>query len=362
MNDFKAEPDELLAAESKAAERVIRSGWYILGSEVERFESLFAAWAGLPRAAGVGNGMDALEIGLRAAGIGTGNEVITTPMTAFATVLAIIRSGTVPVLADINPDTAVLDIASAERCLSPKTRAVLLVHLYGRIHDMNLWTSFCADKGIALIEDCAQALGARWNGSPAGSFGLFGAFSFYPTKNLGALGDGGAVSMSTVELDARVRMLRNYGQRIRYFHDEIGLNSRLDEIQAAILAERMRWLDRFIARRREIARLYDAGITNPAVRLLSSPPDAKNHSYHLYVVLCEERDRLSAYLKDCGIETYVHYPVPIHFQKPTRSITRDRMGLPAAERYARTCLSLPCHPQLSQSDVQAVIDAVNHFR
>lgn len=361
MNEFKAEPEELLAAEARAAERVIRSGWYILGGELARFEKAFADWTGLRYMAGVGNGMDAIEIGLRAAGIGPGDEVITTPMTAFATVLAIYRSGATPVLADIDPETALLSMESVERCVTKRTKGVLLVHLYGRVPDMDAWRAFCADRSLALFEDCAQAHGARWKGNHAGTFGSFGAFSFYPTKNLGAIGDGGALGTGSEELDAKVRVLRNYGQSVRYHHDEIGLNSRLDELQAAILAERLLWLDRFVERRRVIAARYDQGLRTPLVRPLAPPAERENHAYHLYVVRYGQRDRLSAYLKDRGVETLIHYPVPVHRQRPTMDIRRDPKGLTAAELHGDTCLSIPCHPQMSEADVEKVIQEINAF-
>jgi dTDP-4-amino-4,6-dideoxygalactose transaminase len=361
LNDFRAEPEELVRVEVAAAERVIRSGWYILGEELTRFEKAFGVWARLPRLAGVGNGMDAIEIGLRASGIGAGDEVVSTPMTAFASTLAILRAGATPVMADIDPETALLDLASVERCLTRRTKAVLLVHLYGRLPDMDAWSALCARHRIALLEDCAQAHGASWEGKSAGTFGLFGAFSFYPTKNLGALGDGGAVCMSTPEGDAAARVLRNYGQSDRYRHDAVGLNSRLDEMQAALLTERIAWLDRFLARRREIASAYDRRITNPLVKPLAPARSLENHVYHLYVVRCEERDRLAAHLAGHGIQTLIHYPVPVHCQKPTQDLARDPAGLAATERHASTCLSIPCHPQMSDSDVAKVIDALNAF-
>jgi dTDP-4-amino-4,6-dideoxygalactose transaminase len=305
--------------------------------------------------------MDAIEIGLRANGIGRGDEVITTPITAFATILAILRAGATPVLADVDADTGLLDLSSVARCITSRTRAVLLVHLYGRVADMLQWTEFCASHGIALLEDCAQAHGARWKGQPAGSFGLFGAYSFYPTKNLGALGDGGAVVSSTAEMDASVRMLRNYGQSKRYFHDHEGLNSRLDEIQAAILRVRLTWLDRFIARRRMIAGTYDSHIVNPHVRTIPASDPAESYVYHLYVILSDERDRLASFMREQGIETFIHYPVPAHHQKPTSTLARDPKGLPRAEHFSATCLSIPCHPQMSDSDVGSVIESVNAF-
>ena len=349
-------------AKARAAERVIRSGHYILGEEVNRFETRFAEWSGLPRVAGTGNGMDAIEIGLRALGIGKGDQVITTPMTAFATVLAIVRAGAEPVLADIDPHTAILDAASARRCITRRTKGVLLVHLYGRMADMDEWSDLCVRHGLALLEDCAQAHGARWCQRPVGSFGLFGAFSFYPTKNLGCVGDGGALATATAELDAKARMLRDYGQSSKYVHAEIGLNSRLDEIQAAIMQERIRWLDSFTARRREIARAYRNGISNSLVRHLAPPGEPECHVFHQYVILCETRDALSAHLRKSRIETLIHYPVPAHLQPPTRDAKRDRRGLTMSETHANTCLSLPCHPCMSDTDVAQVIDAVNAYR
>ncbi len=362
MNDFKAEPEELRVAELTAMERVLRSGWYVLGNELQTFEQAWARRCGVAHAAGVGNGMDAIEIGLRALNIGSGDEVITTPMTAFATVLAIIRAGAVPVLADIDPGTALLDPASVERCIGPKTRAALLVHLYGQVRAMESWTALCERHGIALIEDCAQAHLAQWDEKMAGSFGSFGAYSFYPTKNLGALGDGGALVCNDAELAQRAAVLRNYGQSVRYHHPTLGLNSRLDELQAALLLTRLEWLEGFTARRCQIARTYHAGIANSAVRLLSRPIQARSHVYHLFVVLSQERDRLAHHLKEKGVQTLVHYPVPVHGQPPCKELQRDPSGLRAAEQHAAQCLSIPCHPQMSDADVTKVIDSINAFK
>jgi dTDP-4-amino-4,6-dideoxygalactose transaminase len=362
MNDFKAEPEDLRVAELSALDRVLRSGWYVLGNEVKAFESKWAERCGLAHAVGVGNGMDAIEIGLRALGVGEGDEVITTPMTAFATVLAIIRAGAVPVLADIKADTALLDPESVERCISPRTRAVLLVHLYGQVREMESWSALCDKHRIALLEDCAQSHLARWNGKVAGSFGRFGAYSFYPTKNLGALGDAGALVSSDSELAQRASVLRNYGQSVRYHHTELGMNSRLDEMQAALLQVRLERLDEFTERRREIARAYRERITNTRIRLLSSPAQTGSHVYHLFVLLCDERERLAQHLKSGGVETYVHYPVPVHFQIPGKGLRCDPNGLAAAESHARLCLSIPCHPQMTDADVSTVIDAINVYK
>lgn len=361
MNDFKAEPEELRQAELKAAERVIRSGWYILGNELKAFEALWARHAGTLHCLGVGNGMDAIEIGLRASGIGPGDEVITTPMTAFASVLAVIRAGAVPVLADIDPATGLMDIHSARKCISPKTKGILLVHLYGQVRAMDEWIALCKDANISLFEDCAQAHLASWKGKPAGSHGEWGAYSFYPTKNLGTLGDGGAFVTSRADLAEVAARLRNYGQSKRYYHSDLGLNSRLDEIHAAILSARLEWLQGFTARRKEIAARYRTGLRNPKVRLQAGPIEAENHVYHLFPVTCDHRDDLMAHLRLKGVESLIHYPVPVHMQEACRGIRTAPGGLPNAESHAQTCLTLPCHPQLTEVETDKVIEAVNAF-
>lgn len=361
MNDFKAEPPELREAMLDAVRRVLESGWYVLGKEVVAFEKLWAAACGVAHAAGVGNGMDAIEIALRALNIGPGDEVITTPMTAFATVLAILRAGATPVLADIDPQSALLSIESAVRCISPKTKGLVLVHLYGQVRNMNAWSEFCAKNEIKLIEDCAQAHLATWQGKVAGSFGVAGAYSFYPTKNLGAPGDAGMLVTNDGTLAQRAGRLRNYGQSVRYHHPEIGMNSRLDEIHAAMLAERMKWLPVFTQRRRQIAESYQAGIKNSLVRLLASPEEPSAHVYHLFIVTCEQRDVLQSHLQQHQVQSHIHYPIPIHTQEPCREIARDPQGLGNSERHAAICLSLPCHPQMTDNDVAVVISAVNVF-
>lgn len=361
MNDFKVEPEELIQREMIAVERVLRSGWYVLGNEVKAFESVWANKCGVKYAVGVGNGMDAIEIGLRALEIGPGDEVITTPMTAFATVLAIVRAGATPVLADIDPNTALLSLESVKRCLSSKTKAVLLVHLYGQVGNMEAWMGFCKEHQILLLEDCAQSHLARWDDKTAGSFGSFGAYSFYPTKNLGAIGDGGALVTNDEDLADKVMVIRNYGQKHRYHHTEFGLNSRLDELQAAILVERMAWLNEFTQSRQKIAARFHADISNPCIRLLSRPEQVDSHVYHLFVVLCDERDKLSQYLTDAGIANLSHYPVPVHQQSPCSGINTDPTGLPVAEQHASTCLSIPCHPQLTESEVTKIIETLNAF-
>jgi len=362
MNDFKQEDESLVRIQVESMERVVRSGWYVLGNEVREFEAEWACWLGTPHAVGVGNGMDALEIGLRAMGIGKGDEVITTPMTAFATVLSILRAGAEPVLADIDPDTAILDPRSVERCITSKTKAVMLVHLYGQAGPLEVFTSLCRDRGIALIEDCAQAHGAKVDGRSVGTWGACAGWSFYPTKNLGCIGDGGALSTGSDEIADLARKIRNYGQSVRYEHPLVGLNSRLDELQAAILRDRLRLLDGWITRRREIARAYEKGIGNSRLKALPLPADEQRHAHHLFVVTASDRLGLQAHLKANGVESLIHYPIPVHHQESCRGIRIDPNGLPVAERHAKECLSLPIHPMLSDREVEQVVGAVNAWK
>jgi dTDP-4-amino-4,6-dideoxygalactose transaminase len=361
MNDFLAEPPELRASVVAALTRVAESGYFVLGPEVGGFEEKFASWTGIPHITGVANGLDALALGLRALGIGPGDEVITTPMTAFATILAITQVGATPVLADIDEGTALLSAESVQRVISPATKALILVHLYGQVKNVTAWVELCEQAGIHLIEDCAQSHGARENGVHCGQFGAFGAFSFYPTKNLGALGDGGALGSTDGDLVARVATLRNYGQTDRYHHEHLGVNSRLDEIQAAVLSEKLAWIDQFTNRRREIASRYLAELSSPHVTLLEPPQHPENHVYHLFVVTTPHREKLMGHLAQAGIDTLIHYPVPAHHQRALPFAATDPQGLGNAERHAKTCLSLPCHPGISDDDVTRVIEAVNSF-
>lgn len=361
MNDFNAEPAALKEEMLAVVARVIDSSWFVLGEEVKTFEHCWADTCGVSHAVGVGNGMDAIEIALRSLNIGLGDEVITTSMTAFATVLAILRAGATPVLADIDADTALLNRESVARCISPKTKAVILVHLYGQVRDMDAWVKFCDSRELNLIEDCAQSHLATWQGCVAGSFGKAGAYSFYPTKNLGALGDSGMLVTKDYEIAESASRLRNYGQSERYHHPEIGMNSRLDEIHAAMLQVRLKFLPEFTQRRQTIADQYRQGIKHPLVNQLVAPQETSAHVYHLYAILCKERDALQKHLESCGVQTHSHYPVPVHYQDSCKNIYRDPQGLAVSERHSKTCLSLPCHPQMSDEDVTTVIEAVNTF-
>jgi dTDP-4-amino-4,6-dideoxygalactose transaminase len=362
MNDFATEPEELIQAQIKAVEQVIRSGWYVLGKEVSNFEKIWAQQCQVSHAVGVANGMDAIEIGLRCLNLQAGDEVITTPMTAFATVLGIMRAGLVPVLADIDPRTGLLNPDSVERCLSNRTKAVLLVHLYGQIAQIDRWLEVSTNHNILLLEDCAQSHLARWQGKTAGSFGIWGAYSFYPTKNLGAIGDAGALVTNSETIANQAKILRNYGQSQRYHHPEIGLNSRLDELQAALLSVRLQWLESFTQRRQKIAQVYFQGIDNPKIKLLAPPPTRESHVYHLFVLLTQERETLREYLNKNGINTLIHYPIPVHYQPPCQQLKTDPQGLKNAEYHAEHCLSIPCHPQMSDQDINHIIEVINDYR
>lgn len=361
INDFRRDPEELITSQVAAVERVLRSGQYVLGPEVVDFEKKWADYSGVPFSVGVGNGLDAIEIGLRAIGVGVGDEVITTGMTAIASVLGITRAGATPVLADIDPRTALLDPESSARCITSRTRAIMPVHLYGQVRGMDGWRRFCSDHGIFLVEDCAQAHGAVESDTPAGAFGEWGACSFYPTKNLGAVGDGGALNTTCESTALTARKLRNYGQSERYHHPLLGLNSRLDELQAALLSERLKFLPQFTERRKGIASAYYSGISTEKVKLLDPPLEPSAHVHHLFVVLAIDRYKLGAHLATRGIQTLIHYPIPVHYQQPYAKIIRDPEGLTATERHATECLSIPCHPNMTDEDVDHVINSINDF-
>lgn len=358
FNDFT---DFNRTTDIAAIERVLRSGVLVLGKEVRDFEQSWSARCGVRHAVGVANGMDAIELGLRAVGIGEGDEVITTPMTAVATVLAIVRAGATPVLADIDPVTALLDPDSVDRCLTARTKAILLVHLYGQVRDMPMWVDFAQSNGILLLEDCAQAHEASSEGRVVGSWGEFGAYSFYPTKNLGACGDAGAIVTNRDDVASRAKMLRNYGQSNRYEHPIVGVNSRLDEIQAAVLSQRLSQLAYRTQRRRDIAQTYRSQLRSPRIHLLAEPENEASHVYHLFVIQSEDRDALQQHLLSSGIQTLIHYPVPVHRQTAFSGCRIDPAGLINSEVHAQSCLSLPCAPHLSESEVARVVRAVNSF-
>lgn len=356
FNDLKPLHTLLADELNAAALRALNSGWYILGPELAAFEAEFAAYHGVGHAVGVANGTDAIELALRAGGVGPGDEVITVAHTAVPTVCAVERAGATPVLVEINPDTYTMDPDAARAAITPRTKALLPVHLYGHPADMDALGALAAQHGLLLVEDCAQAHGARWRGRVVGAFGHLAAFSFYPTKNLGAAGDGGAVITSDAQLAERLRLLRNYGQAVRYHNVVRGVNSRLDEVQAAILRVKLPYLDAHNAQRRALAASYDgalAGVTLPRA------VGAVEHVYHLYVVRHPQRDRLMQALQARGVGTLIHYPVPVHRQEAYADLGYRPGSLPLTEQAAREILSLPLYIGLTAADVQAAATAVS---
>jgi dTDP-4-amino-4,6-dideoxygalactose transaminase len=356
----------------EAIRETLDSGRYTLGGQASEFEREFAAYLGAKRCVGVANGTDALHLALRAAGVGAGDVVITVAHTAVATVAAVEMAGASPLLVDIDPATFTISPEAVEDAIRSyrdqphinRIRAILPVHLYGRPADMRAICDIARRYDLKVVEDCAQAHGAtihRMGGFKVGVFGDAAAFSFYPTKNLGALGDGGAVVTNDAEVAERVGLLREYGWRERYVSDQPGFNSRLDELQAAILRVKLKYLDVENARRREIARIYDDRLASTSLRLPERPVGVES-VYHQYVARCDERDGLREHLRERGVGTLVHYPVPVHLQPAYRNrVPVHRGALPATEQAARQVLSLPMHAQLSDAQVERVCEAISRW-
>jgi dTDP-3-amino-3,4,6-trideoxy-alpha-D-glucose transaminase len=339
----------------QAIERVVERGWFVLGPEVEAFEAEFAAASGAAHAVGVGTGTDAIALAIRALGIGAGDEVVVPAITAAYTGLAVLMAGARPVFVDVDPECLTLDPAACEARIGPRTAAILPVHLFGQPADLETLRRIASRHALAVIEDCCQAHLATCAGVPVGTSTNAGAFSFYPTKNLGALGDAGAIVTSDAALADRLRTLRNGGQVDRYHHTTAGVNSRLDEMQAAVLRARLPLLDAWTTRRRALAAHYR--------RLLPSAlPVAERdagHVYHLFATRSAARDGLQAHLRAAGIETLIHYPVPLPDQPAFAAARPDRA--PVAERAVRELLSLPLHPRLRDEDVARVAAAVCEY-
>jgi len=341
----------------EAIERVLASGQLILGPEVRGFESELAAYLGAGTCIGLASGTDAVMIGLRALGVGAGDEVVTVPNTAVPTVSAIRALGATPVFCDVDPDTALIDLDRLESRLSVRTRAVVPVHLFGNVVDVPALKERLGARDVAVLEDCAQAHGARLHGAHVGTLGDVGAFSFYPTKNLGAYGDGGLCVTRSEALAERIRSLREYGfdeDRIAR-HD--GWNSRLDELQAAILRVKLAHLEGFVARRRAIAAIYDDGLRASSVRPLRTTPGSE-HGRHLYVVRSDRRDELREALAERGIGTGIHYPVPIHRMPAYAALAGGDGDLSVSEALAAEIVSLPMYPELPEHDARRVVEAV----
>ena len=359
FNDLKPLVGKYRAEIDAAIARVLDRGWFILGPEVEAFESEFAAFHGTGQhAIAVANGTDAIELALRAAGIVRGDEVITTPLTAVPTVCAIERAGAIPVFADIDPATCNLNPDAFRDAITQRTRAVVPVHLYGRPADMPAILAIARPAGLLVIEDCAQAHGATIGGKCVGTFGNLAAFSFYPTKNLGAFGDGGAILTSDAAMAAKIRRLRNYGQGKQYQHLERGVNSRLDDIQMAILRVFLRHLPAHTEERRRIAKAYRARLGSLC---LQEPGSDLGHVYHLFVLRHPQRDGMRQWMSDKGVGSGIHYPLPVHLQPAYADLGFAAGSLPFAEAAAREVLSLPLSIGLSPVDIESVCDAVSSF-
>ncbi len=365
--DLSRQHDPLRAEIEGALRRVLDSGQYILGEETRLLEEELASLCGTAHAVAVASGTDGLHLALAAAGVGAGDEVVTTPFTFIATATSIARSGARPVFADIDPATFNLDIGAAASAVTTRTRAVLAVDLYGRCAEWERLEALAREREIFLVEDAAQSIGATHRGRPAGSFGDAASFSFYPTKNLGGMGDGGLVTTSRADLASKVRLLRSHGDTGRYEHAVIGLNSRMDAFQAAVLRVKLVKLDEWGAQRRRIAALYSEGLGAVAgegaapVRLPAALPPGDVSAWHQYVIRSGRRDDLAEFLRRRGIGSAVYYPAPVHLQPCFRELGVREGALPEAERACREVLALPIYPGLTDVEVEAVCEAVAAF-
>ena len=360
INDLSRHTKPIEAKLSAAMERVLHSGWFILGSEVQGFEEEFAAYCGALQCVSLANGTDALELALRAVDIGHGKNVATVGNAGMYSTIAILATGATPIYIDVHPDTLLMGVTEFQNALdNQKIDAVIVTHLYGLLGDVPAIVRLAQSHGIPVVEDCAQAHGAMLQGQRAGSFGDIGCFSFYPTKNLGALGDGGAIVTKRADLAEKVRQLRQYGWSSKYI---VGIsgggNSRLDEIQAAVLRVKLPMLDQWNFRRREIAERYTKGITNPAV--ITPAIHSENYVAHLYVIRAANRDSLKLHLAQMGIPSDIHYPVPDYLQASCQHLFTGA-GWPTTTRACNEVLTLPCFPEMTDSEVDIVINCVNSW-
>lgn len=359
--NMKAPYEELQAELDEAWQRVMQSGWYILGQEVEAFEQEFARYTGTKYCVGVGNGLEALHLILRAYEIGARDEVIVPSNTYIATWLAVSYAGARLVPVEPAERTYNLDPERIEAAITPRTRAILVVHLYGQTAEMDAINSLAQKHSLKVIEDTAQAHGARYRGKMAGNLGNAAGWSFYPGKNLGALGDAGAVTTDDPVLADKIRTLRNYGSKVKYYNLEKGFNSRLDELQAALLRAKLPHIDAWNARRIQIAEMYLEALKDTDL-LLPLVPEGMQPCWHLFVVRSKRREALQAHLKEAGIGTMIHYPVPPHLQEAYRELELPEGSFPISEAIHREALSLPMGPHLSPQDAELVIEAIKTFR
>lgn len=345
-----------------AIKRVLDSGQFIMGAEVKAFEEEMAAWLGVKHAVGVASGTDALHLALLACGIQPGDEVITTPFTFFATVEAIIHCGAKPVFVDINPVTCNMDNHLIQAVITPKTKAILPVHLYGHSCDMGGIMDIAGEHDLKVIEDCAQALGARYMDAPVGGIGDAGCLSFFPSKNLGAYGDGGMVVTNNQETADKVNALRKHGSFRTYYHDTTGFNSRLDALQAAILRVKLRRLPEWISKRQKIASMYNAAL-HSLEGLITLPPLTDGHAWNYYTIRLNHlnRDALRMFLTDRGIQTAVYYPLSLHLQQAMKEFGYQPGAFPIAEQTQLEVLSLPMYPELTEDQIHSITEAIKGF-
>lgn len=356
--DLTAQYEALKPEIDAAIARVLASGIFIMGPNVEAFENELASYLGARHAISLNSGTDALHLALRALDIGPGDEVITTPFTFVATTEAIGIVGATPVFVDIDPATFNLDAALIEAAVTPRTRAILPIHLYGAPANLDAIQQVAQRHGLAVVEDCAQAIGAEMGGRKVGTIGEIGCFSFFPTKNLGAYGDGGLVTTNDDRLAQRLKALRVHGGRRKYYHEELGINSRLDEIQAAILRVKLPHLDSWIESRRKIAARYTAAFNGDPGVVTPIELQDSSHVYHQYTIRVRERDEVRQKLATAGVQTMVYYPVPLHLQAVHHKDGLTPPHFPHSEKAAREVLSLPMYPELANSAQRTVIDAV----
>lgn len=338
---------------------VLESNWFIQGKECEKFEKEFADYCGVKHSIGCGNGLDAIMLALRAMDIGEGDEVIIPSFTFIATALAVSYAGAKPIFVEVDPQTTLIEPDNIEQAITDKTKAIIAVHLYGQMAPMDKICEIADKHNLRVLEDAAQAHGAVYKGKKAGAWGDVGCFSFYPGKNLGALGDGGCAVTNDDELNRKIRAIANYGAEKKYVHDFMGVNSRLDEMQAAFLSVKLKHLSDWNEERRAIAAKYLSGIKNYKITL----PVTKHGEpvWHLFVLQCEERDRLQKYLEERGIGTNIHYPIPMHLQKAFEQYNIAEGTYPIAEKLAKSVISIPIYNGMSDEQIEYVIDTINNF-
>ena len=351
---FAGIKDEVLAVVTE----ILESAHYVLGPKVSEFEKKMAAYHGVAEAIGVASGTDALHLAVKALGIGEGDEVITTPFTFFATAESILYTGARPVFADIDPETMNIDPVQIEAKITRKTKAIIPVHIFGHPADMDAVMAIAGKHHLSVIEDCAQSFGAGIRGKKTGSFGEAGCFSFYPSKNLGAFGDGGLVTLHDTGLGDRIRMLRNHGSRGAYKHESVGFNSRLDELQAGILLVKLRRIDAYNSRRRENAALYNDCLSDRVLR--PAERQGMTHVYHQYTIRSPKRDLIKNRLHEAGVSSVVYYPVPLHLQEALGFLGHKKGDFPVAEEAAEKVLSLPMYPELEEKTIREIAEIINN--